>query len=150
MENLIKRIDYDDMSVFKTENGTLIQGDNVEIMKLYEDDYFDNCISDFPYDLSFMGKKWDTYNNFYDWCNTRAKELYRILKPGGYALIFGHHKTNHRMKCAFEDAGFKIVEEIDWIYASGFPKNQDIGKMFLKQIGEQLKKQGVDKVEWQE
>jgi hypothetical protein len=24
------------------------------------------------------------------------------------------------MKCAFEDAGFNIVEEIDWVYGTGF------------------------------
>jgi site-specific DNA-methyltransferase (adenine-specific) len=113
-------------------NGTLINGDNLEVMKNFEDNYFDNCISDFPYDLGFMGKNWDTYSNFYKWCNDRAIELYRIIKHGGYVMIFGHHKTNHRMKCAFEDAGFKIVEEIDWVYATGFPKNQDIGKLFTK------------------
>jgi site-specific DNA-methyltransferase (adenine-specific) len=79
-----------------------------------------------------MGKKWDTYSNFYEWNKQRAEGLYRIVKHGGYVMIFGHHKTNHRMKCAFEDAGFKIVEEIDWCYASGFPKNQDIGKLFDK------------------
>ena len=116
-------------------NGTLINGDNLEVMKSFEENYFDNCISDFPYDLGFMGKKWDTYSNFYNWCNERAVELYRIVKNGGYVMIFGHHKTNHRMKCAFEDAGFKIVEEIDWVYASGFPKNQDISKMFDRKAG---------------
>ncbi len=40
-------------------------------------------------------------------CKERAVELLRIIKPGGYVLIFGHPKTNHRMKCAFEDVGFK-------------------------------------------
>jgi len=39
------------------------------------------------------------------------------------------------MKCAFEDAGFQIVEEIDWIYGTGFPKNQDISKLFDKKAG---------------
>jgi site-specific DNA-methyltransferase (adenine-specific) len=39
------------------------------------------------------------------------------------------------LKCAFEDAGFDIVEEIDWIYFTGFPKNQDIGKLFDKREG---------------
>lgn len=120
------------MEKIKIGNGTLINGDNLEIMKQYEDNYFDNCISDFPYDLAFMGKKWDTYKNFYEWNKERAEGLYRIIKHGGYVLIFGHHKTNHRMKSAFEDVGFKIVDEIDWCYASGFPKNQDIGKLFDK------------------
>lgn len=63
---------------------------------------------------------------FENWCSKRAIELYRVLKPGGYATIFGYPTTNHRMKCAFEDAGFKIVEEIDWIYGTGMPKSQSI------------------------
>lgn len=67
---------------------------------------------------------------FYDWCYDRAKALIRVMKPGGYVAIFGHPKTNHRMKCAFEDAGFQIVEEIDYVYCTGMPKGQDIGKMY--------------------
>lgn len=72
---------------------------------------------------------------FYDWCYERAVELMRVMKPGGYVAIFGHPKMNHRMKCAFDDAGFQIVEEIDWIYMSGMPKCQDIGKMYDKKVG---------------
>ena len=121
--------------IYKTDNGKLIQGDNIEIMEKIKDNTYDSGISDFPYDLKFMGKKWDNTGDFYKWCKTRAIGLYRIIKPGGYVCIFGHPKTNHRMKCAFEDAGFNIVEEIDWIYGTGFPKNQDIGKLFDKQNG---------------
>lgn len=119
----------------KTIKGSVIYGDNIEVMSSLKENYFDSCISDFPYNLKFMGKKWDTQSNFYGWCKLRAKELYRIIKPGGYVLIFGHPKSNHRMKSAFEDVGFNIVDEIDWIYASGFPKNQDISKMFDKDVG---------------
>lgn len=118
--------------IYESANGQIIHGDNIEVMKTIKENSVDSCISDFPYDLSFMGRKWDTTGNFYEWCKARAVELYRIMKPGGYVCIFGHPKTNHRMKCAFEDCGFKIVEEIDWVYLSGFPKNQDIGKLFDK------------------
>jgi len=97
-----------------------------------QDNSVDSCISDFPYDLSFMGRKWDNIGDFYNWNKQRAEGLHRIIKPGGYVAIFGHPKTNHRMKCAFEDSGFRIVEEIDWIYLTGMPKNQDIGKLFDK------------------
>ena len=121
--------------IYKTDNGKLIHGDNIEIMEKLKDNTFDSGISDFPYDLKFMGKKWDNTGNFYDWCNKRAIQLYRIIKPGGYVCIFGHAKTNHRMKSAFEDVGFQIVEEIDYIYGTGFPKNQDIGKLFDKKSG---------------
>ena len=109
----------------------------------------DSCISDFPYNLNFMGKRWDNAKNFYNWNKDRAEKLYPVMKPGGYVAIFGHPKTNHRMKCAFEDAGFKIVEEIDWIYLTGFIKNQDIGKLFLKDIERQLKNQGAKNVKWE-
>lgn len=68
--------------------------------------------------------------NFYSWCLLRSDELIRVMKSGGYVAIFGSVKTNHRMKCAFEDSGFIIVEEIDWLYLSGLPKSQDVGKMF--------------------
>jgi len=100
-----------------------------------QDNSVDSCISDFPYDLSFMGRKWDNIGDFYNWNMQRAEGLHRIIKPGGYVAIFGHPKTNHRMKCAFEDSGFRIVEEIDWIYLTGMPKNQDIGKLFDKAAG---------------
>ena len=132
-------------SIIKTEKGELIQGDNLEVIKTIKDNSVDSCISDFPYNLSFMGKTWDTQKNFYDWCYQRANVLYPKIKSGGYVLIFGHHKSNHRMKCAFEDVGFKIVEEIDWIYGSGFPKNQDIGKMFDKKVGAEREVVGVGK-----
>lgn len=68
--------------------------------------------------------------SFYEWCKFRSDELIRVLKPGSYVAIFGFVKTNHRMKCAFEDSGFIVVEEIDWVYLSGMPKSQDVGKMF--------------------
>lgn len=131
--------------IYQSNNGQIIHGDNIEVMKTIKENSVDSCISDFPYDLSFMGKRWDTTGNFYEWCKARAVELYRIMKPGGYVCIFGHPKTNHRMKSAFEDVGFNIVEEIDWIYLSGFPKNQDIGKMFDKKAGAERKVIGETK-----
>ncbi|MCM1226376.1 MAG: site-specific DNA-methyltransferase [Clostridium sp.] len=118
--------------IYDNNNGKIIHGDNVDVLTELDKTSVDSCISDFPYAIEFMGKNWDFNNNFYDWCFKRAELLFKVLKPGGYAAIFGHPKTNHRMKCAFEDVGFKIVEEIDWIYSTGMPKNQDIGKLFDK------------------
>ncbi len=119
-------------TILHTNNGRIINGDNLDVLGSLEINSVDTCISDFPYDLSFMGRKWDNTGNFYEWNKERAGKLLNAIKPGGYVAIFGHPKTNHRMKCAFEDSGFKIVEEIDWIYLTGMPKNQDIGKLFDK------------------
>jgi hypothetical protein len=35
-----------------------------------------------------------------------AREVYRVLKPGGHLLSFSGSRTYHRMVCAIEDAGY--------------------------------------------
>jgi DNA modification methylase len=110
-------------------------GDNLELLKRLDDNSIDSCVSDFPYNLGFMGKKWDTISDYQEWCFQRAKELLRVLKPGGYCLIFGGTRTHHRLVCAFEDAGFDIKDEMQWIYGSGFPKSYNISKGFDKREG---------------
>lgn len=72
---------------------------------------------------------------YQDWCHGWATELFRVLKPGGHAAIFGASKTVHRLNSALEDAGFEIREVLIWGYASGAPKgNRDITKA-LKELG---------------
>lgn len=127
-------------TIYETQNGKLIHADNLEALSTLNHNSIDNCIADFPYDLGFMGKKWDSTGDFYNWNKARADQLYRVIKSGGYVAIFGHPKTNHRMKCAFEDSGFKIVEEIEWIYLTGMPKNQDIEKLAIKNNKTELAK----------
>jgi len=104
----------------------------IELKKL-KDNSVDSVITDPPYELGFMGKEWDKSgiaNNVELW-----KEVLRVLKPGGHLLSFGGTRTYHRMVCAIEDAGFQIRDQIAWIYGSGFPKSNDIGKMIDKAAG---------------
>ena len=61
-----------------------------------------------------------------------AKEVLRVLKPGGYLLSFGSPRTSHRMVCGIEDAGLEIRDMIEWVYGQGFPKSLDIGKAIDK------------------
>jgi site-specific DNA-methyltransferase (adenine-specific) len=114
------------------DNNKIYLGDNLDLLKQLEDNSIDSCVSDFPYNLGFMGKDWDTIPNYHKWCNDRAIELFRVLKPGGYCLIFSGTRTQHRMVCAFEDAGFEIKDQIMWVYSQGFPKSHNIGKSFGK------------------
>lgn len=116
-------------------------GDNLELLKQLDDNSIGSCVSDFPYNLGFLGKKWDTIDNYYQWCKDRADELFRVLKPGAFCLIFSGTRTQHRMVCAFEDAGFEIKDQIMWCYSQGFPKSRDIGKGFDKQNKPELSKQ---------
>ena len=102
----------------------LILGDSVDKLKELDDNSIDSIVTDPPYGLSFMGKKWD-----YDVPSQEIfEECLRVLKPGGYLLSFAGSRTYHRMAVRVEDAGFEIRDQIMWIYGSGFPKSLNIGK----------------------
>lgn len=106
-------------------------GKEVDILKTFPDNIFDSSVADGPYGLKFMGKKWD-----YQIPSIEAwMEVYRTLKPGAYLLAACGTRTQHRMACNIEDAGFEIRDVISWIYGSGFPKSLDISKAIDKQAG---------------
>ncbi|MFI8146464.1 DNA-methyltransferase [Acinetobacter sp. ABJ_C5_2] len=113
------------------ENVQLGLGDCLELMKQLPDDLIDSIVTDPPYGLKFMGKKWD--------CNVPGVEIwqecFRVLKPGGHLLAFAGTRTQHRMACNIEDAGFEIRDMIAWVYGSGFPKSHDVSKAIDKLAG---------------
>lgn len=69
---------------------------------------------------------------FQKWCESWAKEAFRVIKPGGYILAFGGSRTYHRLAGGIEDAGFEIRDQIMWVYGSGFPKSMAVDKAILK------------------
>ena len=81
-------------------------------MARMEDNSVDAIVTDPPYGLKFMGKKWDHDVPGVDiW-----RECLRVLKPGGHLLAFAGTRTQHRMACAIEDAGFEIRDMLAWVY----------------------------------
>ncbi len=76
----------------------------------------------------------DPYKS-YLWHSQWLTEAYRVLKPGASLLAMGGTRTFHRLACALEDTGFIIKDCLMWIYGSGFPKAQDLGKMIDKRGG---------------
>lgn len=85
------------------------------------DNCVDSIVTDPPYGLNFMGKKWD-----YDVPTVEVwAECLRVLKPGGYLLSFAGTRTQHRMAIRIEDAGFEIRDMLAWVYGSGFPKSHN-------------------------
>ena len=113
----------------------LILGDCIDKLKELDDNSIDSIVTDPPYGLSFMGKKWD-----YDVPSQEIfEECLRVLKPGGYLLSFAGSRTYHRMAVRVEDAGFEIRDQIMWIYGSGFPKSLNIGKQIDKKPNADLK-----------
>src|SRR5690554_408449 len=121
---------------------------NIEVLKTFPDNSIDSVVTDPPYGLGkepnaievlqswitngyhevkgkgFMGKEWDAFvpqPNFW-------KEIYRVLKPGGYVLSFAGTRTYDWMVMAIRLAGFEIRDMIAWLYGSGFPKSMDVSK----------------------
>lgn len=145
----------------------ILQGDNIELLKNYPDNYFDSIVTDCPYGLGkepnankllqdwidhgyhevkgvgFMGKSWDAFvPQPIFW-----KEIFRVLKPGGYVLAFFGTRTYDWGTLAIRLAGFEIRDMITWHYGSGFPKSLDISKSIDSQKGEirELTRSGIDK-----
>lgn len=110
-------------------------GDCLEVLRGMPADSIDSIVTDPPYGLSFMGKKWD-----YDVPSTEIwAECLRVLKPGGHLLAFAGTRTQHRMAVRIEDAGFEIRDMIAWVYGSGFPKSMSVSKAIDKAAGAERK-----------
>ena len=137
-------------------------GDCIAFMASQPENSFDSIVCDPPYHLTsivkrfggenaapviagksgvyarssagFMGKAWDGGDIAFQIATWQA--ALRVLKPGGYLLAFGGTRTAHRMVCAIEDAGFEIRDQLAWLYASGFPKSQNVSKFIDKAAGE--------------
>lgn len=132
----------------------LIEGDSRLILPTLAANSLDACVCDPPYHLQsvtarlgkegaapiqfgtdgafrrastgFMGKSWDGGDIAFD--KRFWKKVFRVLKPGGHLLAFGGTRTDHRVACAIEDAGFEIRDKILYCYATGFPKSHNVSK----------------------
>jgi site-specific DNA-methyltransferase (adenine-specific) len=126
----------------------VINGNNIDILKKYPDNYFDAVVTDPPYGLGkepnaaelmkdwvehgyhevsgsgFMGKEWDAFvPQPVFW-----KEVFRVLKHGGHVLSFFGTRTYDWGVMSMRFAGFEVRDCIQWLYGSGFPKSYNIAK----------------------
>lgn len=110
---------------------TLYLGNCLDSLKGMPDNSVDSIVTDPPYGISFMSKKWD-----YDVPSVEIwKECLRVLKLGGFLLSFSSTRTYHRMTINIEDAGFEIRDSCTWNYSSGFPKSHNISASIDKMYG---------------
>lgn len=146
----------------KTEQAVVYHGNCLDELKNIPDNYVDAIVTDPPYGLGdsdpnyvidalkmwmdgdrahipagkgFMGKQWDAFvppPAVWDEC-------FRVLKPGGYVLVFAGTRTVDLMGLSVRMAGFEIRDSITWIYAQGFPKSLDISKAIDKVAGAERK-----------
>src|SRR5699024_4274028 len=120
-----------------------------------DDNRIDSVVTDPPYGLSkepdisevltkwiageeydhghggFMGKSWDSFVPHPDiW-----REVFRVLKPGGHALVFAGTRTQDLLTISLRLVGFEVRDVIEWLYFSGFPKSHDVSKAFDRRAG---------------
>ena len=110
---------------------TIHNGDCIQVMNAMPPESVDAIVTDPPYGLGFMGRKWDSLPPSLEW----AEACMRVLKPGGHIVAFGGTRTWHRLAVAIEDAGFEMRDSLAWLYGSGFPKSHDVGKAIDKLAG---------------
>lgn len=115
---------------------TLLHGAVEDALAMIPTASCDAVITDPPYALAMGGgtSEWDNYTprQFSAWCEIWGRELRRITKPGGWLISFGSGRTWHRMTVGLEDAGWDIVDSINWMYPSGFMRSVDIEKKLQK------------------
>lgn len=121
------------------EGVTFYTGDCLEILSEIPDTSIDSIVTDPPAAISFMGKEWDRNKGgrrqWVSWLTEVMSQAYRVLKPGGHALVWAIPRTSHWTATALEDAGFEIRDCVIHIFAQGFPKSHNVSKAIDKAAG---------------
>jgi hypothetical protein len=116
---------------------TLHVGDCLDLLREMPDASVDAVVTDPPAGVAFMNKDWDHDRGGRDqwitWLTERMAEAFRVLKPGGHALVWALPRTSHWTATALEDAGFTIRDCVVHLFGSGFPKSLDVGKAIDRQ-----------------
>jgi len=126
------------------ELNTVILGDCLPIMQDMEDCLISLIFTDPPYGLGseliirpdgkpdykkasdFMNK-WDMPTG--DFWEVWFKESFRLLKYGGFCLMFGIDRQLLMFKYYAALAGFQERQSLYWYFCSSFPKATDLSKM---------------------
>ncbi len=122
-------------------------GDAMELLREIKSNSIDVVLTDPPYFLDKLDNNWDcrkvsNKNNqhvikslpagmkfdreqgkkFYSWYFEISKEMFRVLKPGGFFFSFSSPRLYHRMVAAIDDAGFEIRDTFIWLYTQNQAK----------------------------
>src|SRR5437868_2630911 len=106
----------------------LHQGDCLEVMKGFQDNFYHSLVTDPPAGIGFMGKEWDSDRGgrvqWIDWLASVMTECLRVLRPGAHALVWALPRTSHWTATAIEQAGFEVRDFVSHLHGQGFPKSK--------------------------
>lgn len=109
---------------------TLLHGAVEDALQFVPDNSADAVVTDPPYALDMGGgtAHWDRYSarGFAKWCELWSRECLRIAKPGAWMLAASSARTVHRLTQGMEDAGWQIIDGIDWVYPVSFHRAVDL------------------------
>lgn len=98
-------------------------------------------VKNIPYGSGLSGgirnKRWyeKNKNNIFEyqkWFEEVGKEIYRVLKPGSFCIVFNSTRTIAHIQIALENVGFYTKDIIVWKRQSGIPKGINIEKKLSK------------------
>ncbi len=122
---------------FKTDDFVLYNGDILEVMISFPDNYVDMIFADPPYNLSNGGVtchagrmvsvnkgKWDKSKGFEEdlkFHEIWISECKRVLKPEGTIWISGTHHSIYQCGFILQKLNFHILNDIDWFKPNAAP-----------------------------
>lgn len=103
------------------------EGDCLDVLRTLPDDSASSCVTDPPSGTGFMKLAWDMKGRaaFIADLEARAREMYRVLRPGAYALVWALPRTSHWTGMAIETAGFHVQDRVTHLFAQGWPKSKN-------------------------
>lgn len=124
-------------------NTTVLLGDCLDQLKRLEENSVDALVTDPPAGIEFMNLAFDSDRGGRDhwiaWLSQVMAEALRVLKPGGFGLVWALPRTSHWTATALEDAGFEVRDVIHALNGQGFPKNHNVSKAIDREAGAQRK-----------
>jgi len=118
------------------EPGKIYEGDCIEVMSGWNDDVFDACITDPPYNMSkkkglawafsshvTMTEKWDMFSSdeYAKFCRQWIQEVMRVVKPNGNVYIFGSYHNIFLIGAILQEMDVKIINSIVWFKPNAQP-----------------------------
>jgi site-specific DNA-methyltransferase (adenine-specific) len=120
----------------KPQDNTIYEGDCIEVMRRWEDNCVDHCITDPPYNISkknglgwafsshvTMSEEWDIFPRaeYLDFCRTWLTEVCRVVRPNGNIFVFGSFHNIYDLGHILHELDLRIINSIVWFKPNAQP-----------------------------